>query len=105
MLQGISSKRFQFESDGSCTIADYEPSPSFSLLHNLTQYGTYVARLEQIETWASLSHGLIFQGFTTGISKQLQYYRTQLSALSEQGNLRGIPTHIRSIFTSAVCGI
>ncbi|XP_075894074.1 gamma-tubulin complex component 6 [Nelusetta ayraudi] len=81
MLIGVASTSFplnqsvQFDVRPGVCISGASPESVSRLLGELAQYGTHYLRLSRFSLQSADKKGLVFQAFTGGLRKYLQYYR------------------------------
>ncbi|XP_064175599.1 gamma-tubulin complex component 6 [Anguilla rostrata] len=82
VLIGVASATFplnqacaQFEVRPGVCISGASPESASRLLGDLAQYGTHYLRLSRFSLQSAQRRGLVFQAFTGGLRRYLQYYR------------------------------
>ncbi|KAI1882307.1 hypothetical protein AGOR_G00249330 [Albula goreensis] len=82
VLIGVASTTFplnqacvQFEVRPGVCISGASPESVSRLLGELSQYGTHYLRLSRFSLQSAQRRGLVFQAFTGGLRRYLQYYR------------------------------
>uniref|UniRef100_A0A8C9WPU1 Gamma-tubulin complex component 6 n=1 Tax=Scleropages formosus TaxID=113540 RepID=A0A8C9WPU1_SCLFO len=78
VLIGVTSDTFllnQFEVRPGVCVSGASPESISRLLAELAQYGTHYLRLSRFSLQSAHQRGLVFQAFTGGLRRYLQYYR------------------------------